>query len=339
MQENLIRFFRGFNHDANPMAIMCGVMGALSAFYNDQQSVTDPVHRELACINIIAKRVPRPRAATRACRCSSRRARAGGRRIPVVAAIAYKVAVGEPIVYPREDLTYSENLLYMMFALPTRPYVVDKVSARCLETILILHMDHEQNASTSTVRIAGSSQASPYACVAAGIASLWGPAHGGANAAVIEMLEQIGHKDRIPEFVAKAKDKNNPFRLMGFGHRVYKTMDPRAVLMRKMCHKLLDHLNMRDDPLLELAMELEKVALAGASLTLHPASPLGLSAASAAAETPCARWRRRRRRPVLRAAAPLPQRRLLQRHLLPGARPRARELLLVVAAAVAAGGA
>lgn len=189
----------------------------------------------MACVNIVAK-------------------------IPVVAAIAYKTSVGEPIVYPREDLAYAENLLYCMFALPTRPYVVDSVAARCLETILILHADHEQNASTATVRIAGSSQATPFACVAAGIASLWGPAHGGANVAVIDLLERIGSKERIPEFVAKAKDKKNPFRLMGlFGHRIYKTMDPRAVLMRGMCHKLLTHLGRTDDPLLDLAMELEKV--------------------------------------------------------------------------------
>lgn len=172
------------------------IPAALSAFYNDHKSVSEKAQRDMACVQIVAK-------------------------IPVVAAIAYKTSIGEPIVYPREDLGYAENLLYMLFAVPTRPYIVDSVAARCLETILILHMDHEQNASTSTVRIAGSSQASPYACVAAGIASLWGPAHGGANAAVIEMLEQIGSKDRIPEFVAKAKDKTNPFRLMGFGAHLF----------------------------------------------------------------------------------------------------------------------
>lgn len=236
VHEHFIRFFHGFNHDAHPMAIMVGVVGAMSAFYNDGLDIRDPAQRELAAVRVFGK-------------------------MTTLAAMAYKTAHGQPIVYPRDDLNFAENFLYMMFALPTRKYELDPVAARCLEVILMLHADHEQNASTSTVRIAGSSQANPFACIAAGMASLWGPAHGGANEAVLHMLEEIGSVANIPAFVAKAKDKNDPFRLMGFGHRLYKTMDPRAKLMRDMCHTLLSHLHI-EDPLLDLAMELERVALA-----------------------------------------------------------------------------
>ena len=235
VHEHLIRFFQGFNHDAHPMAILVSVVGALSAFYNDDHDYRDPAKRDLAGMRCMGK-------------------------MATLAAFSYKTAHGQPIVYPRDDLNLAQNFMYMMFALPTRPYDLDPVACRCLEVILMLHADHEQNASTSTVRIAGSSQANPFACIAAGVASLWGPAHGGANEAVLAMLEEIGTVDRIPECVARAKSKTDPFRLMGFGHRVYKQMDPRARLMRDMCHKLLDHLKIKD-PLLDLAMELEKVAL------------------------------------------------------------------------------
>jgi citrate synthase len=235
VHEQLIRFYRGFKSDAPPMAILVAVVGALSSFYPDSTDALDPAHRELACVRVIAK-------------------------LPVIAALAFKTSLGQPCVYPRDDLSYAENLLYMMFAVPTRPWVVDKVAADALQTILMLHLDHEQNASTSTVRIAGSSQANPFACVAAGIASLWGPAHGGANEAVVRMLEEIGSVERIPAFIARAKDKRDTFRLMGFGHRVYKTRDPRAALMAALCRRLLAHVQ-RDDPLLSLAMALEQVAL------------------------------------------------------------------------------
>ena len=218
------------------MAIMVAVVGALSSFYPDAEDVSDPARRELACVRVISK-------------------------LPVIAALAFKTSIGQPVVYPRDDLDYAENLLYMMFSVPTRPYVVDDFSARALEVILMLHLDHEQNASTSTVRIAGSSQANPYACVASGIASLWGPAHGGANEACMRMLEDIGDESRIPEFLERAKDKNDPFRLMGFGHRVYKTRDPRAAVMAELCHKLLAHLGNADEPLLKLAIKLEQIAL------------------------------------------------------------------------------
>jgi citrate synthase len=217
------------------MAILVAVVGALSSFYPDSTDALDPAQRELACVRVIAK-------------------------LPVIAALAFKSSLGQPCVYPRDDLSYAENLLYMMFAVPTRPWVVDKVVADALQTILVLHLDHEQNASTSTVRIAGSSQANPFACVAAGIASLWGPAHGGANEAVVRMLEEIGTVERIPAYIARAKDKRDTFRLMGFGHRVYKTRDPRAALMAALCRRLLAHAR-RDDPLLALAMALEQEAL------------------------------------------------------------------------------
>jgi len=232
----LISFFNGFKSDAHPMAMMIGVVGALSAFFNDSLDISDPESRELAAYRIIGK-------------------------MPTIAAIAYKMSIGEPIVYPRDDLNYAENFLHMMFKKPTGPYIVNPVVAKAIETFLILHADHGQNASTSTMRIAGSSHANPYACISSGISSLWGPLHGGANEAVLQMLEEIKTIDRIPEFIAKAKDKSNPFRLMGFGHRVYKNYDPRAAIMKKMCTAVLQELGITDEPLLELAVELEKAAL------------------------------------------------------------------------------
>lgn len=236
LHEQLTYFYRGFRRDAHPMAVMCGVVGALSAFYHDSTDITDPRHRMIASYRLIAK-------------------------IPTIAAMAYKWSVGQPFMYPRNDLRFSENFLYMMFGTPCESYRVNPVLARAMDRILILHADHEQNASTSTVRLAGSSGANPFACISAGIASLWGPAHGGANEAVLNMLEEIGTPDRIPEFVAKAKDKDDPFRLMGFGHRVYKNFDPRAKVMRKTCHEVLGSLGIQDEPLLDIAMELERIAL------------------------------------------------------------------------------
>ena len=236
VHEQLIAFFRGFRRDAHPMAVMCGVVGALSAFYHDSTDINDPQQRVIASHRLIAK-------------------------MPTIAAMAYKYSMGQPFVYPRNDLNYAENFLHMIFAVPAEEYKVNPVLARAMDRIFILHADHEQNASTSTVRLAGSSGANPFACIAAGIASLWGPAHGGANEAVLKMLMQIGDKKRIPEFVKRAKDKGDHFRLMGFGHRVYKNYDPRAKVMRKTCHEVLDELGMRDEPLLDLAMELERIAL------------------------------------------------------------------------------
>jgi citrate synthase len=236
VHEQINYFFRGFRRDAHPMAIMVGAVGALSAFYHDNLDINDPEQRMVASYRLIAK-------------------------MPTIAAMAYKYSVGQPFMYPRNDLKYAENFLYMMFAVPCEEYRVNPVVARAIERIFILHADHEQNASTSTVRLAGSSGANPYACIAAGIASLWGPAHGGANEAVLRMLRKIGSKENIPEFIKRAKDKNDPFRLMGFGHRVYKNYDPRATVMRKTCHEVLDELGMRDVPALELAMELERIAL------------------------------------------------------------------------------
>jgi citrate synthase len=235
LHEQMMYFFRGFRRDSHPMAVMVGVVGALSAFYHDSTDITDPQQRIIASHRLIAK-------------------------MPTIAAMAYKYSMGQPFAYPRNDLKYAENFLHMMFYLPTESYKVSPTLARAMDRILILHADHEQNASTSTVRISGSSGANPFACIAAGIASLWGPAHGGANEAVLQMLQEIGHKDRIPEFIARAKDRDDPFRLMGFGHRVYKNYDPRAGVMRKSCHDVLEELGL-DDPLLELAMALEKVAL------------------------------------------------------------------------------
>jgi citrate synthase len=236
VHEQIASFYRGFRRDAHPMAVMCGVVGALSAFYHDSLDINDPQQRMIASYRLVAK-------------------------MPTIAAWAYKYALGQPFIYPRNALSYAENFLHMLFATPCEEYKVNPVLAKAMDRILILHADHEQNASTSTVRLAGSSGANPYACIAAGIASLWGPAHGGANEAVLQMLNQIGSKDRIPEFIKRAKDKDDPFRLMGFGHRVYKNYDPRAKVMQQTCHEVLDELGVRDEPLLELAMELERIAL------------------------------------------------------------------------------
>ncbi|MFQ5955057.1 MAG: citrate synthase [Kiloniellales bacterium] len=236
LHEQMIYFYRGFRRDAHPMAIMVGVVGAMSAFYHDSTDINDPYQRMVATHRLIAK-------------------------MPTIAAMAYKYSTGQPFVYPRNDLNYAENFLYMTFSVPCEEYKMNPVLARAMDRMFILHADHEQNASTSTVRTAGSSRANPFACVAAGIASLWGPAHGGANEAVLRMLRRIGSKDRIPEFIKRAKDKNDPFRLMGFGHRVYKNYDPRAAVLRKSCHEVLGELGVENDPLLELALELERIAL------------------------------------------------------------------------------
>jgi citrate synthase len=236
LHEQMHKFYDGFRRDSHPMAVMVGVVGALSAFYHDSTDITNPRHRMIASYRMIAK-------------------------MATIAAWAYKYAIGQPFIYPRNELKYSENFLHMLFANPCEPYAVNPVLARAMDRILILHADHEQNASTSTVRLAGSSGANPFACIAAGIASLWGPAHGGANEAVLRMLEEIGDKSRIPEYVKRAKDPSDTFRLMGFGHRVYKNYDPRATIMRQSCNEVLDELGVRDEPLLELAMELERIAL------------------------------------------------------------------------------
>jgi citrate synthase len=236
VHEQLAQFFRGFRRDAHPMAVMCGVVGALSAFYHDSTDINDPRQREIASHRLIAK-------------------------MPTLAAMAYKYTMGQPFVYPLNTLGYTENFLRMTFSVPAEEYKVNPVLAKALDTIFILHADHEQNASTSTVRLAGSSGANPFACIAAGIACLWGPAHGGANEAALKMLEEIGSVDRIPEFVKKAKDPNDNFRLSGFGHRVYKNYDPRAKAMQIQCHKVLDEVGHRDDPTLKFAMALEKIAL------------------------------------------------------------------------------
>jgi len=236
IHEQLHKFYDGFRRDAHPMAIMVGVVGALSAFYHDSTDITDPHQRMVASYRLIAK-------------------------MPTIAAWAYKYSVGQPFMYPRNDMRYAEDFLHMMFAVPCEEYKVNPVLARAMDRILILHADHEQNASTSTVRLAGSSGANPFACIAAGIACLWGPAHGGANEAVLNMLQEIGTPDRVGEYVNKAKDKNDPFRLMGFGHRVYKNFDPRAKIMAKTCHEVLGELGIKDEPLLEIAMQLEKIAL------------------------------------------------------------------------------
>lgn len=235
LHEQIHRFFHGFRRDAHPMAVMCGVTGALSAFYHDSLNVNNLQDRELTAIRLLAK-------------------------IPTISAMCYKYSVGQPFVYPKHELSYAGNFLHMMFSTPCETYEVNPVIEKALERIFILHADHEQNASTSTVRTAASSGANPFACIAAGIASLWGPAHGGANEACIKMLEEIGTVDRIPEFIEKAKDKNDPFRLMGFGHRVYKNYDPRAKVMRQTCKEVLDELQI-DTPLLAVAKELERIAL------------------------------------------------------------------------------
>jgi len=236
LHEQLRTFYNGFRRDAHPMAVMCGVVGALSAFYHDSLDITNDDHRRISAFRLIAK-------------------------LPTIAAWAYKYTIGQPFVYPRNDLGYAENLLYMMNAVPAEPYHVSPVLAKALERILILHADHEQNASTSTVRLAGSTGANPFACIAAGIASLWGPAHGGANEAVLKMLAEIGHTSNIKSFLADVKDRNNHAKLMGFGHRVYKNYDPRAKIIQKACHDVLAELGIKGDPLLDLAIELEKIAL------------------------------------------------------------------------------
>jgi len=235
VHEQLNHFFNGFRRDAHPMAIMVGVVGALAAFYHDSTDISDPRQRMIASYRMIAK-------------------------MPTIAAMAYKYSVGQPFVYPRNDLSYAANFLHMVFAVPCEEYKVSPVLERAMDLILTLHADHEQNASTSTVRLAGSSGANPFACIAAGCASLWGPAHGGANEAALRMLEEIGTPDRIPEYIARAKDKDDPFRLMGFGHRVYKNYDPRAKVLRQSAHDVLEELNVQN-PLFEVARELEKIAL------------------------------------------------------------------------------
>jgi citrate synthase len=236
LHEQIHNFYSGFRRDAHPMAIMCGVVGALSAFYHDSLDITKPDHRRISSYRLVAK-------------------------MPTIAAWAYKYSLGQPFIYPRNDLGYAENFLHMMFATPCEDFEVNPILAKAMNRILILHADHEQNASTSTVRLAGSSGANPFACIAAGIASLWGPAHGGANEAVLNMLKEIGTASRIGEYVKKAKDKKDPFRLMGFGHRVYKNYDPRATIMAETCKEVLDELGIKDNPLLDIAVELEKLAL------------------------------------------------------------------------------
>ncbi len=236
LHEQLQYFYRGFRRDAHPMAIMVGIVGALSAFYHDSTDITDARQRTIASHRLIAK-------------------------MPTIAAMAYKYSIGQPFVYPRNDLSYAANFLHMTFATPCEDFKIRKSVARAMDRIFILHADHEQNASTSTVRLAGSSGANPFACIAAGIASLWGPAHGGANEAVLTMLGEIGTKENIPNFIKRAKDKDDPFRLMGFGHRVYKNYDPRAAVLRQSCHEVLEEFGVDEEPLLDLAMELEQIAL------------------------------------------------------------------------------
>ncbi len=236
VHEQVNYLFRGFRRDAHPMAVMIAVVGALSAFYHEDLEIEDPHNRLIASYRLVAK-------------------------VPTIAAAAYKFSAGQPFIYPRNHLDYAENFLHMMFAVPCEEYQINPVLARALDRIFILHADHEQNASTSTVRLVGSTGASPYAAIAAGIASLWGPAHGGANEAVVNMLSEIASVERIPEFLDRAKDRDDPFRLMGFGHRVYKNYDPRAAVLRESAHEVLDELGKADDPLLPIAMELEKIAL------------------------------------------------------------------------------
>src|ERR1041385_4992824 len=236
LHEQLATFYRGFRRDAHPMAIMCGVVGALSAFYHDSTDITDPEQRMIASHRLIAK-------------------------MPTIAAMAFKYSIGQPFLYPQNDLTYTGNFLRMTFGVPAEPYVVNPVIERAMRRIFILHADHEQNASTSTVRLAGSSGANPFACIAAGIACVWGPAHGGANEAALKMLMEIGTVDKVPEYVKKVKDKSQGIRLMGFGHRVYKNYDPRAKAMQVQAHAVLDELGLHDDPLLKVAIELERIAL------------------------------------------------------------------------------
>ncbi len=236
VHEQMHYFYRGFRRDAHPMAIMTGVVGAMAAFYHDSTDITDPRQREIASIRMIAK-------------------------MPTIAAMAYKYSVGQPFVYPRNDLDYASNFLHMCFSVPAEQFVINPTIAKAMDLIFTLHADHEQNASTSTVRLAGSSDANPFACIAAGVACLWGPAHGGANEAALNMLKEIGTVDRIPEFIARAKDKSDSFKLMGFGHRVYKNFDPRATVMQKTAKEVLDLLGVHNNPTLQVAQELEKIAL------------------------------------------------------------------------------
>ena len=236
VHEQMQFFFRGFRRDAHPMSVLVGTVGALASFYHDSLDINDPHHREVSAIRLIAK-------------------------MPTLVAMTYKYSIGQPFVYPRNDLSYSANFMHMMFSNPCEEYKVNDVLVRALDRILTLHADHEQNASTSTVRLSGSSGANPFACIAAGIACLWGPAHGGANEAALNMLKEIGTADKIPEFVRQVKDKNSGVKLMGFGHRVYKNYDPRAKLMRETCYEVLNELGLENDPLFKLAMALEKVAL------------------------------------------------------------------------------
>ncbi|WP_372864570.1 citrate synthase [Spongiibacter sp.] len=236
VNDQMSTFFKGFRRDAHPMAIMCGVVGALSAFYHDSLDIADEHHREISAIRLIAK-------------------------MPTLAAMTYKYTIGQPFMYPQNHLTYSENFLHMMFGNPCEPSNVNPVLAKAMDKIFLLHADHEQNASTSTVRLAGSTGANPFACISAGIAALWGPSHGGANEAVLDMLEEIGDVSRIDEFVARAKDKSDPFRLMGFGHRVYKNFDPRAKVMKQAADEVLAELGLENDPLLKIAKRLEQIAL------------------------------------------------------------------------------
>jgi len=236
VHEQLTRFYQGFRRDAHPMAISVGVVGALSAFYHDAMDISDQHHRDISAFRLIAK-------------------------MPTIVAMAYKYGMGQPFMYPRNDLDYASNFMHMMFATPCETYIPNPVLTRALDRILILHADYEQNASTSTVRLAGSSGANPFACISAGIACLWGPAHGGANEACLQMLEEIGDVSRVGEYIKRAKDKNDSFKLMGFGHRVYKNFDPRAKLMRETCHEVLNELGLHDDRLFKLAIALEKIAL------------------------------------------------------------------------------
>jgi citrate synthase len=236
VHEQIQLLYRGFRRDSHPMAVMIGVVGALAAFYHEDTNIKNPHHRMVASHRLIAK-------------------------MPTIAAMAYKYSIGQPFMYPRNELSYAENFLHMVFAVPCEEYKINPIHARAMDRLLILHADHEQNASTSTVRLAGSSGANPYACIGAGIATLWGPAHGGANEAVLKMLKEIGDKKRIPEFIKRAKDKDDNFKLMGFGHRVYKNFDPRARVMRETCHEVLADLGIKNEPLLDIAMELERIAL------------------------------------------------------------------------------
>ena len=236
LNEGMLNFFKGFRYDAHPMAMLSAVVGSMSAYYHDEMDASNPEHRDIFSHRILAK-------------------------LPTIAAAAYKLNSGQPFQYPRNNLSYAENLLHMFFSVPAEPYEIDQVAAEAIDLLFILHADHEQNCSTSTVRMAGSSGANPYSAIAAGISALWGPAHGGANEAVLEMLEEIGDASQIGKYVEKAKDKKDPFRLMGFGHRVYKNFDPRATIIRKMAHKVLARLGRKNTPLFDLALELEEVAL------------------------------------------------------------------------------